>query len=234
MLHHTNSDLSAVGSKTTLQIIVHAVSDLITSLSRYRTLILYQTYADLRAESQRTYIGYLWWIADPVASMFVYYLVFEVVFDRGIENFAVFLFVGLIPWRWFQTSLMSGANSILHSRGVMLQVYLPKFVFPIVSFFTNSVKFLAVFLLMVVLLPLFGFPVGLPHLSLPLVLVVQAMFITGCSLIVAGLTPFFPDLRMILQRPAPVVLHEWDFLFDWRYVAPASYLVSPESNGYCN
>ena len=208
MLHYPKILLAAEGSKTTLQVIVHGLPDFVRRYSRYTTLIIYQTYADLRAESQRTYIGYLWWIADPVASMFVYYLVFEVVFDRGIENFSVFLFVGLIPWRWFQTSLMSGANSILHSRGVMLQVYLPKSVFPIVSFLTNTVKFLAVFLLLVALLPLFGFPIGLSHLTLPLVLAVQAMFITGCSLIVAGFTPFFPDLRMVLEN----VVRLWFFM----------------------
>lgn len=177
-------------------------------LSRYLVLALYEAYADLRAESSRTYIGYLWWIVDPIASMFVYYLVFEVVMDRGIENFSIFLFVALVPWRWFQTTLAGGANSILHSRGVMLQVYLPKAIFPLVTFLTNTAKFLAIFALLVVLLPVLGFPFGAPHLGLPLLLVVHAAFIVGCTLIAAALTPFFPDLRMVLDN----LLRLWFFL----------------------
>lgn len=179
-----------------------------TKLTRYLVIALYQSYADLRAESRRTYIGYLWWIVDPIASMFVYFLVFEVIFDRGIENFAIFLFVGLVPWRWFQTSVVGGANAILHSRGVMLQVYLPKAVFPFVTFLTNTTKFLSIFIILVLLLGVFGFPMGPYHLALLLVLTVQALFITGCTFISSALTPFFPDLRMVLDN----LIRLWFFL----------------------
>jgi lipopolysaccharide transport system permease protein len=178
------------------------------SLSRYLVLALYESSADLRAESRRTYIGYLWWIVDPLASMLVYYLVFEVVFDRGIENYAIFLFVALVPWRWFQTTLVSGASSILHARGVMLQVYLPKAIFPFVTFLTNTAKFMIVFALLVIVLPFFGFPVGAPHLALPGLLVIHGLFATGCTFIASALTPFFPDLRMVLQN----IVRLWFFL----------------------
>jgi lipopolysaccharide transport system permease protein len=178
------------------------------SFKRYVVLALYETFADLRAESRRTYVGYLWWIIDPIASMFVYYLIFEVIFDRGIENFAVFLFVGLIPWRWLQTSLIGGANSILHARGVMLQVYLPKAIFPSVTFLTNTAKFLSIFVLLVVLLAVLGFPVGAPHLALPALLAVHGLFIAGCTLVASALTPFFPDLRMVLEN----LVRLWFFL----------------------
>lgn len=177
-------------------------------LSRYLVIAFYESYAELRAESRRTYIGYLWWVVDPIASMLVYYLVFEVVFDRGIKNFSVFLFVALVPWRWFQTTLSGGANSILHSRGVMLQVYLPKAIFPFVTFLSNTAKFLSIFVLLVALLAVLGFPVGPPHLALPFLLLVQALFITGCTFIASALTPFFPDLRMVLDN----LVRLWFFL----------------------
>lgn len=177
-------------------------------LGHYLTLILYQSYADLRAESQRTYIGYLWWVVDPVISMGVYYIVFEVVLDRGIENYSIFLFVGLIPWRWLQTSILSGANSILHSRGVMLQVYLPKAIFPAVNFLSNTVKFLSVFTLLAIILVLAGFPVTSAHAALPVLLLVTALLITGCTFIASSVTPFFPDLRMVLDN----IVRLWFFL----------------------
>lgn len=169
-------------------------------LSRYLSLILYKSYADLRSESQRTYVGYLWWVVDPVLSMAVYYLVFDILFSRGIENYALFLFVALIPWRWFQTTLMTGANSILYARGLMLQVYLPKMVFPLVTFLTTSTKFFIVFFLLVFTLPWFGFPFGMEHLALIPLLLINSLLIIGCSSIAAAFTPFFPDLRMVLEN----------------------------------
>lgn len=170
------------------------------SLSRYLSLVLFKAYADLRSESQRTYVGYLWWVVDPVLSMLVYYLVFDVLFSRGIENYALFLFVALVPWRWFQTTLLAGASSILQARGLMLQVYLPKVVFPIVTFLTTTTKFFIVYALLVVLLPLFGFPFGTPHLALALILLVNGLLILGGTFLTSAFTPFFPDLRMVLEN----------------------------------
>lgn len=178
------------------------------TISRYTTLVFHQAYAELRAESERTYIGYLWWIIDPIVSMLVYYLVFDVILTRGVPDFAVFLFVGLVPWRWFQTAVMSGASSILNARGIMLQVYLPKVVFPLVAFLTNTVKFLLIFVVMVVLLPFFGFPVGWSHLAIVVILVTHALFIVGVALIAAAVTPFFPDFRMVLDN----AMRLWFFL----------------------
>lgn len=170
------------------------------SLSRYLSLVLFKAYADLRSESQRTYVGYLWWVVDPVLSMMVYYVVFDVLFSRGIENYALFLFVALVPWRWFQTTLLTGSGSILHARGLMLQVYLPKVVFPVVTFLTMTAKFLIVYALLVILLPLLGFPFGLHHLGLLVVLLVNGLLILGGTFLTSAFTPFFPDLRMVLEN----------------------------------
>jgi lipopolysaccharide transport system permease protein len=57
-------------------------------------------------------------------------------------------------------------------------------------------------------LVIFGFPLSLPYLALPVLLLVNGLFITGCTLIAAGLTPFFPDLRMVLDN----VVRLWFFL----------------------
>ena len=137
-----------------------------SSLSRYFDLVLYKTYADLRAESARTYVGFLWWIVEPALNMCVLYLVFGVIMKRGTEDFVPFLFAGVVPWRWFATAVNHGASSIVLAKSLMLQVDLPKLVFPIVSVLTDSVKFLVVFVVLLMFLWLYGFGVG-PDLFSP-------------------------------------------------------------------
>lgn len=176
--------------------------------SRYRDLVLYMTYAELRTESERTYIGFLWWIVEPVISMFVYYLVFQVIMQRGTENFVAFLFVGLVPWRWLATSVTHGANSILSERSLMQQVYLSKLVFPIVSLLTDTLKFLVVFVLVLLFVGFSGFGIGSPYAALPFVFVVQFLIIAGLTILFAALTPFLPDLRVVLAN----LIRLWFFL----------------------
>lgn len=178
------------------------------ALERNLRIVLYLAYRELRAESERTYIGFLWWILEPLASLLVYYVVFGLVLIRDIDNYVAFLFVGLVPWRWLQTSVMHGSSSILAAKGLMRQVHLSKVVFPAVALLTNAFKFSIVFLLVVVFVLLSGFPVTAAYLWLPVLFLVQALLIAAASLLAAAITPFFPDLRIVLDN----VVRLWFFL----------------------
>ena len=175
---------------------------------RLLSLVFYKTYAELRAESQRTYVGFLWWILEPIASMAVYYLVFSVILRRGGEDYVGFLFAGIVPWRWFQTTTMRGAGAILSARGLMQQVYLPKVVLPLVTFLADSFKFALVFVLMLVYFVATGRPPTVAWLALPVLLVVQGLLVAGTTLLAGAVTPFLPDVRVVLQN----VLRLWFFL----------------------
>ncbi len=167
---------------------------------RYLALILYKTYAELRAESSRTYVGYAWWVAEPLLSMGVYYFVFEYLFRQGIANFGLFLIVGLVPWRWFSTSITHGASALLQSRSLMQQVYLPKVVLPLVTLASDAFKFIVVFSLLIAFLWVLGFPPGVHYLALAVVVPVQGLLVAGLTLIAAAVTPFIPDLRVVLEN----------------------------------
>lgn len=175
---------------------------------RYLALVFYKTYADLRAESERTYVGYLWWVLEPVASMLVYYLVFSVIMKRGGEDYVAFLFAGVVPWRYFQATVMRGSSAILSARGLMQQVYLPKSVLSLVVLLVDSFKFAVVFILMVIYLLIAGYPITAAWGWLPLVLLTQFLLVAALTVASAAVTPFLPDVRVVLQN----VLRLWFFL----------------------
>jgi lipopolysaccharide transport system permease protein len=178
------------------------------ALERNLRIAVYLAYRELRAESERTYIGFLWWILEPLASLLVYYVVFGLVLTRNIDNYVAFLFVGLVPWRWLQMSVMHGASSILSAKALMRQVHLPKIVFPAVTLLTDTFKFAVIFVIVVLFVLVSGFPVTAAYLWLPVLLVVQGLVISSATLLVAAVTPFFPDLRIVLDN----VVRLWFFL----------------------
>ena len=171
-------------------------------------LILYKAMVDLKSESERTYVGFIWWLAEPVISLAVYYIVFALIFRSRTQDFVAFLFVGIATYSWMRVTVSHGAGSILAGRNLMQQVYLPKIFFPTVAIITDTVKFLCVLLVVVIVLNIFGFHATPVYAALPLILLTEILFITALSYIIAAIVPFFPDLRVLLGH----VLHLMFFL----------------------
>ncbi len=166
---------------------------------RYLPLILFKAAAGLKSEVARTYLSVLWWILDPLLSMAVYYVVFEVLLKSGTENFVVFLLVGLVPWQWFTNSIQHGMGAISGNGHLMTQVDLPKEIFPTIEIVMDLVKFGFVFMLLLVFLWLSGFDISRAYLALPLVMAVELMLLTGFAYLAAAIIPFVPDLRLLIN-----------------------------------
>ena len=167
---------------------------------RYFELILYKTYADLRTETEKTYIGFLWWVIDPIIFMAIFYVVFGLLLNRGTADYIAFLLIGLVVWRWFQNTVTHGANALVENRNLMRQVYIPKIIFPLVTICTDFVKFCFVFILLLAYLWLSGYPVSISYLALPMLLITQFLLILATTCLVAAVVPFFPDLRIFVQH----------------------------------
>jgi lipopolysaccharide transport system permease protein len=172
------------------------------TLSRYLELILYKTYADLRAEAERTYLGFLWWIFEPIMYMFVYYIFFAIWLGHKTDDFVPFLLVGLSIWQWLKSCLSHGSETILGGHALMQHVNLPKVIFPIILILTDSVKFLFIFSLLLIFLWGYGFDIGMPYFALPILLLVQLLFTTALTFFLAAIIPFIPDLRFVVEYRA--------------------------------
>lgn len=175
----------------------------LSKLSRYSELVLYKTYADLRAETERTYLGFMWWIIEPIMHMLVFYVVFAVFLGHQQDNFVPFLLVGLAIWQWLVSCITHGSESILGYRSLMQQVHLPKVIFPIILILTDSSKFVFIFVVLLFYLWLSGFGITDKYLALPVLLLTQLLFITAITFFLAALVPFLPDLRFVVEK----VLH---------------------------
>ena len=167
---------------------------------RLLDLVIYKTYADLRAEAAKTYINYMWWVIDPILSMLVFYFVFGVMLQGGTEGYVAFLLSGLVIWNWYRQSISNGGGAILTGQGLMGQVHVPKLIFPFTTLLTDLTKFALVFALLLIFLWLSGYPVGTPYFALPVMLLVQFLLIAGLSCLLAALVPYLPDLRFLVDN----------------------------------
>lgn len=166
--------------------------------SKFISLILYRSAAELRSEGTRTYAGYLWWILEPLMSLAVYYVAFKYIFHRDTENFAVFLFSGIVIYRFFAGTVTRSAMSIISSRTLMQQVYMHKSIFPLSVVVVNLAKFCVTLLLVFIAVWAVGIPPTWAYLALPGLGLLIVLLTAGASMMCAAITPFFPDFQLIL------------------------------------
>lgn len=163
-------------------------------------LVLYRVFAELRAESQRTYIGFVWWFIDPLVNMMVFYFIFSYVMKRGTDDYIPFLLTGMVVWKWFGSTLPGGANSIRANAGLMSQVYLDKSIFPLTILLVNGAKFVIALGLLTIFLILYGYDVTRYYAALPAILIVHFFATLGPTLILAAVVPFLPDINLLLEN----------------------------------
>jgi len=167
-------------------------------VKNYTDLILYRAIAELRGEGTRTYAGYIWWIFEPLMSLVVYYVAFKYILHHSTENFALFLFTGIVIYRFFSGTVTRSAISIIIGRGLMQLVYLHKSIFPLSVVLVNFIKFLITFLLAVVVCWISGIAPSWAYLAIPALILLMLLFTAGVSMLCAAITTFFPDFQLIL------------------------------------
>lgn len=167
-------------------------------VKHYCQLISVKVAANLRAEASKSYLSYLWWVLEPILHMMVFYLVFGLLLQRGTDDFVAYLLCGLIPWLWFDKSISNSMHSIIQGKGLMLQVHLPKLIFPTIVICQDLVKQSIVILLLLIFLLIYGIPLTLHWLALPFLMLIEFCLISACAFVVAAVIPFLPDLRYLV------------------------------------
>lgn len=169
-------------------------------------LVWFSTYAELRAERARSYLGLLWWLVEPGLMMAAFWLVFDRILGTAGPGYLPFLLIGLVVWQWLKSSIVHAGHAIWMNLALVRQVRLPVLLFPLVALLTDSLKFGAVFLLLLVVLWLAGYPPNAAYLSLPLLLLGVGICAAGCGLLLAALMPLLPDLRFVIEQLLTVVM----------------------------
>jgi lipopolysaccharide transport system permease protein len=138
--------------------------------------------------------------------MGVYYLVFSVIFRMGGPDYIPFLLIGLTLWQWFKSCISHGGYSIWQQLPLVRQVKLPLQVFPSVQILADTVKFLCILAILLIVLWATGYPPNVAYAALLPVLLVELIFVAACTYVVAAVVPLVPDLRFIIEQVLQVLM----------------------------
>ena len=180
----------------------------ILELIDHRGLISHLVGRELRARYRGSVLGFLWTFLNPLLLLTVYALVFAVYLRVQMDNYAAFLFTGLLAWIWVATSLSDGTTSIVAGGSLVTKVLFPLQVLPTVKIVANLINYLLGLPILIGFLVLRGVYPSAELLYLPLILAVTGLVIWGLQLILATVCVFLRDIQHILAN----LLTLWFFL----------------------
>ncbi|MPZ18653.1 MAG: hypothetical protein GEV06_12175 [Luteitalea sp.] len=193
-------------------------------LLRYRALIQSLVARELKARYRGSVLGFFWSFINPLLLLLIYTFVFKVVLpNTQIENYALFLFCGLLPWTWFSASIMESANSLLAGGNLIKKVLFPAEVLPIVSVLANMMHFFFGLPILAAFVVYYRASVSVSELLwFPIVVLVQLVLTLGMGLFLSALTVHFRDIKDILAN----------LLTFWYFATPIIYQMSfvPEAH----
>lgn len=172
----------------------------------YRDMIGGLVKRDLRGRYKGSVLGFLWNFLNPMCQIVVYIIVFSLIFPAGIENYYVYLIVGMMPWNFFAEAVREGAGSVVHQADMAKKIYFPREVLTISSVTSRFVNFLITYVVVFAIIIVSGAGLALkPLLFLPLILIAEYLFSLGLALILSGVDVYFRDVEHIIG----VLLMAW-------------------------
>ena len=187
-------------------------------LPRYRGLIQSLVARELKARYRGSVLGFFWSFVNPLLLLLVYTFVFAYVMPppAKFDNYALFLFCGILPWTWFSASLLESANVLITGGNLIKKVMFPAEILPIVTVLSNLAHFLLGLPILVGFLIYFDAPIEVAELPwFPVVILVQLLLTLGLALILSALTVHFRDLKDILGNVMTLWFFATPIIYPW-------------------
>jgi lipopolysaccharide transport system permease protein len=178
-------------------------------LWRYRELLYFLVWRDVKVRYKQTVLGTAWAVIQPLATMLVFTLFLGrlgTVPSDGLP-YPLFVFAGLLPWTFFANAVTSSSQSIVGNQNLVTKVYFPRLIIPMSAVGVGLVDFGIAFLMLVVLMLVYGVLPGGGMLLLPLLVLGLFAAAMGVGTLLAALTVAYRDFRHVV----PFLVQVWMF-----------------------
>lgn len=187
-------------------------------LWRYRELLYFLAWRDVKVRYKQTLLGAAWAIIQPVTAMIIFSIVFGRLADMPSDDvpYPIFVYAGLLPWQFFSSTLNTAANSLVGNRQLVTKIYFPRLLLPTSAVGAPLLDLVLGFLVYAGLMVYYQFIPGQLALLLPLLILLTAMASLGASYILSGLTVIYRDFFAVIPFLVQI----------WMFASPVVYPVS--------
>jgi homopolymeric O-antigen transport system permease protein len=194
------------------------------SLAAYWELLMNLTRREVKGRYSQSLFGVGWAIAQPLATMAVFTLVFARLgaMPSGGAPYPLFAYAALVPWFFFSNSVNSGTMSLVTYRNIVTKTYFPREIVPLAQVCSRMVDLAASATLYALLMAYYQISLGPWAALVPLFVVMLIAFTIGMTLTTSSLNVFYRDVNPVVQISLQL----------WLYLTPVAYPLSAVPEKY--
>lgn len=179
-------------------------------LWRYRELLGFLAWRDLKVRYKQTFLGIIWAVLQPVLYMIVFTLFFGKLanlYDEG-KPYALLALAGSVIWLFFANSVNLAASSLVGNASLITKVYFPRLLAAVAPVIAGLVDLLLSFGVLLAVMAGYGLYPGFPRVLVlvPFLLLAMGTAI-GIGSWLAALNVKYRDVRYVV----PFLLQLWLF-----------------------
>ncbi|MFO0796687.1 MAG: ABC transporter permease [Gemmataceae bacterium] len=216
---------AAAGSEPPLVVVAPrsglAVLDL-RELWRYRELLAFLAWRDVKIRYKQTAFGLLWAVAQPLATMAVFALFLGKAagVSAGIEHYPLYVLAGMTAWVFFSNVVLAAGNSVVANERLVTKVYFPRLLIPLSTVGVGLFDLAVASGLLAVMAAWYGVWPGPSVLLLPVAVLLLAVAAAGVGILLAALIVAQRDFRFVLTFGVQL----------WMFATPTVYM-TPDALG---
>lgn len=176
-------------------------------LWRYRELIYFLTWRDVKVRYKQTLFGAAWAILKPFLTMVIFYFVFDRLASVPTDGYPgpIFYFSGLLPWVLFHDGVTKAGNSLVTGANLITKVYFPRLAIPLASVVSGSVDFGLAFLVLLGMMAVYQIEITTRLLAVPLFMLMALITALGVGLWLSAMNVTYRDVGHV----TPFMVQAW-------------------------
>jgi lipopolysaccharide transport system permease protein len=184
-------------------------------LWRFRDVAIQLAKRDVKVRYRQTVLGAAWAVLQPVGTMVVFSLFFGRLAHLSSEgsSYALFSLAALVPWTYFSTAILLGADSLVANGPLVSKVYFPRIFIPAGVVAAGIVDLSIAFGVLLLLAVVLGTSLGITLLAIPLLVLVMCAAVLGVSAGLSAVNVRYRDVRYVVPFATQL----------WLFATPIAY-----------
>ena len=185
------------------------------ALWRFRELLYFLIWRDVKVRYKQTLLGAAWAILQPLLTMVVFSIFFGKLARMPSDGvpYPLFAYVALVPWTFFANGLTLASNSLVANQTLLRKVYFPRLVIPVSAVAAGLIDFGIAFVVLLGLAARYGVPLSANMIWLPALVLLALVTALGVGLWFAALNVLYRDIQYVVPFLVQV----------WLYATPIVY-----------
>ena len=195
---------------------------------RYRELLYFLTWRDVKIRYKQTLLGAAWAIIQPLFAMLLFTLVFGKLARMPSDGvpYPLFAYAGLLLWTFFANALTNSGNSLVGSATLITKVYFPRLFIPAAAVAAGLLDLFIACLLLIPMLLYYHLGLSWNLLMLPALILLATVLALAVGMLMSAMNVRYRDVRYALPfliqlwlfaspviYPSSIIPQRWRWLF---------------------